>query len=108
MASKTDLDEAFLLGKKAVEFVEAGHSEFMTILTRTSNVPYKYEISHSPVIDIANKAKSVPREWINEAGNDVTDDMLTYLKPLIEGEIQLNYVDGLPSYPSIEHLTTQK
>ncbi len=106
MASKTDLDEAFLLGKKAVEFVEQGHSEFMTIINRTGNQPYTYEISHSPVIDIANKAKSVPREWINEAGNDVTEDMLTYLKPLITGQIELTYEDGIPSYPNISHLTS--
>ncbi len=106
MASKTDLDEAFLLGEMAVKYVEAGNSEFMTILTRTSNQPYRYEISHSPVIDIANKAKSVPREWINDAGNDVTEDMLTYLKPLVTGEIQLNYQDGLPMYPAIGHLTS--
>ena len=106
MASKTDLDEAFLLGEMAVKFVEEGKSEFMTILTRTSNQPYTYEISHSPVIHIANKAKSVPREWINEAGNDVTEDMLTYLKPLVTGEIQLNYHDGLPMYPAIGHLTS--
>lgn len=106
MASKTDLEEAFLLGKKAVEYTEAGFSEFMTIITRTSNQPYQYEISHSPVIDIANQAKSVPREWINEACNDVTEDMLTYLKPLIAGEIELNYEDGIPCYPDIKHLTS--
>ena len=106
MASKTDLDEAFELGKMAVKFVEEGHSEFMTILTRTSNQPYQYEISHSPVLHIANQAKSVPREWINEAGNDVTEDMLTYLKPLVIGEIDLCYESGIPSYPSIEHLTS--
>ncbi len=106
MASKTDLDEAFLLGKKAVEFVEHGLSEFMTIINRTGNQPYTYEISHSPVIDIANQAKAVPRQWINEAGNDITEDMLTYLKPLITGEIDLSYEDGIPSYPSIAHLTS--
>lgn len=106
MASKTDLEEAFLLGKMAVKFVEDGHSEFMTIINRTNNEPYEYSISHSPVLDIANKAKSVPREWINEAGNDVTQDMLTYLKPLVEGEIILDYESGIPSYPSISHLTS--
>lgn len=106
MSSKSDLDEAFELGLMAVKFVENGNSEFMTIIRRTSNEPYSYEISHSPVIDIANKAKSVPREWINEAGNDVTEDMLTYLKPLVMGEVELSYVDGIPSYPSINHLTS--
>jgi len=106
MASKTDLEEAFLLGKMAVKFVEDGHSEFMTIINRTNNEPYEYYISHSPVLDIANKAKSVPGEWINEAGNDVTQDMLTYLKPLVEGEIILDYESGIPSYPSISHLTS--
>lgn len=106
MASKTDLDEAFSLGKMAVKFVEAGYSEFMTILKRTSNQPYECTISHSPVLDIANKAKSVPREWINQEGNDITEDMLTYLTPLVRGEIALSYIDGIPSYPSISHLTS--
>ncbi len=106
MASKTDLDEAFLLGKKAVEFTEEGHSEFMTIIKRTCDSPYSYTISHSPVIDIANKAKSVPREWINAEGNDVNEEMITYLKPLVTGEITLTYADGIPSYPDISHLTS--
>lgn len=106
MAAKTDIDEAFLLGKKAVEFVADGYSEFMTIITRTSNQPYQYEISHSPVINIANQAKSVPREWINKEGNDVTEDMLTYLKPLVTGEVTISYVDGIPNYPDISHLTS--
>ncbi len=106
LSSKTDLEEGFLLGKMAVKFIEEGHSEFMTIINRTSNQPYEYTISHSPVLDIANKAKSVPREWINAAGNDVTQDMLTYLKPLVEGEIALDYENGIPSYPSISHLTS--
>ena len=106
LSSKTDLEEGFSLGKMAVKFIEEGHSEFMTIINRTSNQPYEYTISHSPVLDIANKAKSVPREWINAAGNDVTQDMLTYLKPLVEGEIALDYENGIPSYPSISHLTS--
>ncbi len=106
MASKTDLEEAFELGKMAVKFVEEGYSEFMTIITRTSNEPYSYEISHSPVIHIANQAKSVPREWINQAGNDVTEDMLTYLKPLVTGEIELCYENGIPAFPNIKHLTS--
>lgn len=106
MASKTDLEEAFLLGKKSVEFVEQGYSEFMTIIERISSNPYTYQISHSPVVDIANKAKSVPREWINENGNDVTDEMIEYLKPLICGQIDLSYTDGIPSYPDIHHLTS--
>ena len=55
----------------------------MVCLKRVSNFPYKVEISHAPINNIANEAKSVPREWINEDGNDITQDLLDYLYPLI-------------------------
>ena len=53
---------------------------------------------------IANAVKEVPREWINEAGNDVTPEMREYLLPLIQGEVKLKYKDGLPLFADISHL----
>lgn len=61
-------------------------------------------IKSADVADIANEAKSVPVEWINEAGNDVTDEMIDYLRPLIIGEVSLQYKDGLPVYLPVDHL----
>ncbi len=105
IASKTDLEESFKLGENAVSLAQSGSTSVMVTLQRTSNEPYTVVYSSSPVCEIANKAKEVPRSYINEAGNDVTEDMINYLKPLIQGEPDTIYDNGLPSYLSIEHLT---
>lgn len=104
MASKTDLDESFELGEKAVSLVREGKTAFMTTLNRTNDMPYNYKLSYVPVSEVANKAKSVPIEWINKAGNNVTDDMITYLEPLVKGEVSLAHEGGLPHYLDISHL----
>lgn len=104
LASKTDLDEAFLQGEYAVELAKAGETGYMVNLTRTSNTPYICELGKVLVGDVANKAKGVPVEWINDAHNDVTKDMLEYLKPLVIGETNTVYEDGIPSYPNVTHI----
>ena len=76
----------------------------MVCLNRISNSPYEIEYSHSPIKDIANEAKSIPREWINEDGNDITNELSEYLRPLIQGEVAISYENGIPSYMNIEHL----
>ena len=57
----------------------------MVCLKRISNDPYQVEYTYSAIKDIANEAKSVPRDWINDAGNDVKPELIEYLKPLIQG-----------------------
>ena len=104
MTSKTDLDESFNLGYSAVKFTGDGNSAFMTSIVRTSDAPYSCEIKFTPVANVANKAKEVPRQWINQEGNDVTADMITYLSPLVKGEVDTNYKDGITSYLDISHL----
>lgn len=103
-ASKADLDEAFNSGHKAVELAEAGVTASMVTMTRSSNAPYTIEYGYARIAGIANEAKSVPVEWINERGNDVTAEMIDYLKPLIEGEVTLTYKDGIPVYMDVSHL----
>lgn len=105
LASKTDLAEAVMLGRKAVEFSEDGITASMVIMNRTSNDPYTIEYAHAEIKNIANEAKSVPREWINDAGNDVTEEMIHYLLPLIQGESNVTYKNGLPVYANVSHLT---
>ena len=68
----------------------------MLTMHRTSQVPYCINIHFSSVDDIANQAKSIPREWINEAGNDVTPELLDYMRPMIQREPELKYQEGLP------------
>ena len=104
MASKTDLEESFTLGKKAVSLAEEGITASMVILERISNMPYQVRYDHAPIAGIANKAKSIPREWINEAGNDIMPELYDYLKPLIQGEITVSYKDGIPVYMPVTHL----
>ncbi|MBR1815629.1 MAG: 6-phosphofructokinase [Lachnospiraceae bacterium] len=108
MASKTDLEEALSLGAEAVRFTELGETGFMTVIKRMRNEPYEYIIEHSPVKDIANKAKPVPVEWINDAHNDVTEEFISYIKPLVEGEVDVFYKDGIVDYLPIEHLVQTK
>ncbi len=108
MASATDIKESFELGYSAVKYTDEGHTAFMTIIERTGSEPYSYNISYAPVSKIANLAKPVPREWINDEGNDVSSDMITYLSPLIKGELKTNYEDGIVTYPDVTHLVKSK
>lgn len=103
-ASQTDLDEAFNSGEKAVRLAEAGITGSMVIMTRTDNAPYTIAYDYAEIAGIANEAKSVPVGWINERGNDVTDELVDYIRPLIKGEVSLNYENGVPVYMDVPHL----
>jgi len=104
MASKTDLYESFAQGEKAVHLSEENQTGCMVVLNRISNSPYTVEYSHAQIKDIANEAKSVPVEWINKEGNDINAELIDYLKPLIQGEVEQDYENGLPKYLDISHL----
>ncbi len=108
LASQTDLDEAFTLGEKAVSYAQEGVTASMVTLERTANRPYQVSYHYAEIKNIANEAKSVPRTWINEAGNDVLPEMIEYLRPLIQGEPALTYRNGLPVYMDVSHLIRNK
>lgn len=105
LSSAADLSEAFASGKKAVALAEEGVTASMVTMVRTSNTPYTIDYSCAEIKNIANEAKSIPRAWINEAGNDVTRELVDYLAPLIQGETAVAYENGLPQYMNVEHLT---
>ena len=104
ISSLTDLDESFNLGAKAVEFASNGQTKCMLTLERISDSPYKTKISSADIDGIANEAKSIPRNWINERGNDITDKLYSYMAPLIVGEPSIKYANGLPVYLPVDHL----
>lgn len=104
IASLTDLDESFAQGEFGVTLAGNGETGKMVTLSRTSNTPYAVSYSATAIADIANKVKSVPTEYINADGNDVTSEMMTYLKPLIQGEPVVDFKDGLPVYLPVAHL----
>ncbi|WHH57053.1 6-phosphofructokinase [Petroclostridium sp. X23] len=102
MASKTDLDEAYHIGCEAVKAAENGLTAKMMVFHRLSAEQYKVSIGCVDITEIANVEKHVPRKWINEQGNDITLELIDYLKPLIIGEPELTMEDGLPVYLSLD------
>lgn len=97
-ASKVDLDEAEALGTAGVEAVLQGKTGVMVGIHRTSDKPYATKIRTTPVADVANKVKLVPREMISKDGFNVTDAALTYLRPLVAGVEEPISIDGLPRF----------
>ncbi len=96
IASLTDITEAKEIGEAAVRAAMAGESGVMMIFRRISNNPYRVEIVTSSVDGVANKEKLFPAEWINAEGNNVTVDALNYFLPLIQGESEIEYRNGIP------------
>lgn len=98
MLSETDIIESKNLGAFAAVSAIRGESGKMSALKRICDDPYQVEIELADLSKIANFEKKVPMEWINEEGNDIKDDLLTYLKPLIQGEVQIPYENGVPRH----------
>ena len=98
MAAGTDIREAYELGIAGAKYAIEGNTGFIPVLKRISDAPYRSVIEYADLKSIANVEKKVPLEWINKAHNNVTDNMLEYVKPLIKGEIMLPYKNGLPDY----------
>ncbi len=96
LASKTDLDEAEMIGRAAVKAAVEGHTGEMMIFERVSNSPYQVEIRTAPINDIANNEKAFPLEWINQSQNGITQEAIDYVLPLIQGEPVLIFENGLP------------
>ena len=98
MLSETDIIESRNLGAFAAVSAIRGESGKMSALKRICDDPYQVEIELADLSKIANFEKKVPMEWINEEGNDIKDDLLSYLKPLIQGEVQIPYENGVPRH----------
>ena len=107
-ASKTDVDESYMSGKAAVENAVAGKTDYMPGFkcTRDEN-GYKCEIELLPLSEVANTEKKVPREWINEEGNGVTQEFVDYALPLINGEIVGPKVSGLPRFANLKKIKAE-
>ena len=104
ISSRTDINESFALGQAAVKYAAEGMTAVMSTIKRVSNDPYQWIIEPENVSLIANQAKTSPLEWITPEKNDVTPEMEAYLRPLIIGEVSLQYKDGLPMYLPVNHL----
>ena len=98
IVSRVDITEAFQVGGTAVKAAFEGETGKMIILKRVSDDPYICVTDIYDVHKVANVEKKVPREWINEAGDYVTEEFVSYIKPLIQAELTPIMVDGLPRH----------
>jgi ATP-dependent phosphofructokinase / diphosphate-dependent phosphofructokinase len=108
IASKTDVKQAYELGKKAVELAVKGHNSVMPTVDRISDVPYKYKIGMADLKDVANVEKFMPRDFITRDGFGITPKCKRYLTPLIQGEDYPKYQDGLPVYVTLKNVAVAK
>lgn len=103
IASKTDVEQAYQLGKAAVEMALAGENAVMPTVDRKSDQPYVWEIGKAKLEDVANVEKMMPKEFITEDGFGITEACRRYLTPLIEGEDYPPYENGLPKYVTLKN-----
>ena len=108
IASKTDAQQAYAVGKAAVELALQGRNAVMPVIVRKSNKPYKWTIECADLKDIANKEKMMPRDFITADGFHITEKCRRYLSPLIAGEDYPPYKNGLPSYIKLKNVAVKK
>ena len=98
MASRVDILEAYQVGGAAVLAADEGDTGKMVVLVRHSDDPYQCGTEVKDVHKIANDEKLVPKEWISKDGSYITDDFITYVRPLIQGDVSPIMVDGIPRH----------
>ena len=108
LASKTDVEQAYALGKAAVELALDGKNAIMPAVIRTSNNPYKWEIQEADLSKLANIEKMMPSDFSTEDGFGITQACRDYLLPLIQGEDYPPYKDGLPDYVTLKNVVVPK
>jgi ATP-dependent phosphofructokinase / diphosphate-dependent phosphofructokinase len=108
VASKTDVEQTYALGKAAVEFAVKGMNGVMPAVKRITSKPYKWEIIAAPLTQVANHEKKMPRDFITTDGFHITQKCRNYLQPLIAGEAYPPYEDGLPKYVVLKNVAVKK
>jgi ATP-dependent phosphofructokinase / diphosphate-dependent phosphofructokinase len=108
IASKTDVKQAYELGKAAVQLAIKGHNAVMPTVDRLGDTPYKYKIGMAPLAKVANVEKFMPRNFITADGFGITEPCKRYLKPLIQGEDYPKYKDGMPVFATLKNVAVAK
>jgi 6-phosphofructokinase len=108
IASKTDVDQAYALGKSAVELAIKGQNAVMPTVDRISDKPYKWKIGVAPLSKVANVEKFMPRDFITADGFGITAKCRAYLSPLIKGEDYPPFKEGLPQYVALKNVAVPK
>ncbi len=108
IASKVDVEQAYAVGKAAVEMALEGKNAVMPTIKRISNAPYKWTIGEAKLARVANKEKMMPRNYISKDGFHITSRCRNYLQPLIQGEDYPPFKKGLPQYVILKNVAVQK
>jgi len=108
IASKTDVDQAYAMGKAAVEYALKGHNSVMPTIVRASSAPYKWKVGMAPLSKVANVEKMMPASFITKDGFGITEKCRQYLSPLIKGEDYPPYKNGLPQYVQLKNVAVTK
>jgi 6-phosphofructokinase len=108
VAARTDLQQAYAVGKAAVELALKGANAVMPAIVRTSHRPYRWKIGTAALAEVANKEHKMPRDFITDDGFGVTPRGRAYLAPLIQGEDYPPYKDGLPSYVLLKNVAVRR
>jgi 6-phosphofructokinase len=108
IASKVDVEQAYAVGKAAVELALRGRNAVMPVIVRKSSKPYRWSIGEAPLSAIANQEKKVPRNFITPDGFGITAACRRYLLPLIGGEAYPPYRSGLPAYVTLKGASVPK
>ncbi len=109
IASKTDVEHAYAVGKAGVEYALAGKNAVMPVIVRTSDVPYRWKIEPASLNKVANHEKTLPKNYISRDGYSITEAARRYLEPLIRGEDPPpSGKDGLPKYVRLKNVAVKK
>ena len=108
LASKTDVDQAYAMGKAGVELALQGKNSMMPTIVRTSNSPFAWEVGAAPLSEVANVEKMMPRDFISDDGFGITAACKEYLIPLIQGEDPPPYKNGMPDYVTLQNVAVPK
>jgi ATP-dependent phosphofructokinase / diphosphate-dependent phosphofructokinase len=108
IASETDVEQAYAVGRAAVEFAIAGRNAVMPAIRRVGESPYRWEIIEAPLSAVANQEKRLPPEFISADGFGITEAARRYLAPLIVGESFPPFKNGLPDYVRLQNVAALK
>lgn len=108
IASRVDVEQAYAVGKAAVELAVTGKNALMSAIIRESNAPYRWSIGEAPLGDVANYERKMPMDFISEDGFAITRTCREYLEPLIEGEEYPPYLNGLPRFARLKRVMVEK
>jgi len=108
IASETDVQQAYAVGRAAVEFAIAGRGAVMTAIRRLSDAPYRWDIIAAPLAQVANQEKLLPPDFISADGFGITDAARRYLAPLVVGEAYPPFKNGLPDYVRLQNVAAPK